>query len=258
MNEYLEFAKTLATQAGEIMIKYFDSDVSQREKADQSIVTVADEEINQMVIDKVEIKYPNHSVFGEEISNIKGSTMVWSCDPIDGTFLFSKGIPCSVFSLALVEDGIPIVGVVYDPFLKNLYTACKAGGSFLNGNPIRVSDKHLDYKAALDMEDWPNSKIDLTSKMKRAEAEKGLDFYSIGSVVYVSCLVARGMFEAVLFAGTNKKSVDISAVMIIVEEAGGKVTDVNGNEQKYDGDINGAVISNGVVHDELIEYINTA
>lgn len=256
MEEYLDFAKSLALQAGEIMIKYFDNDVSQREKADQSIVTIADEEINQMVIDKVETKYPDHSVFGEENSNIKESKMIWSCDPIDGTFLFSKSIPCSVFSLALVEDGEPIIGVVYDFFLKKLYTASKGGGSYLNDKPIRVSDKPLDYRAALDVEDWPNSEFNLGPKLELAEKEKKLDFYAIGSVAYTCCLVARGSFEAVIFAGKKGKSVDIAAVKVIVEEAGGKVTDIEGNEQRYDGDINGAVVSNGIVHDELVRYLS--
>lgn len=255
MDEYLTFAKQIALQAGDIMLRNFRNGVDQREKIDKTIATRADEEINELVIKGVASKYPDHAVFGEEASSKHTSKDLWVCDPIDGTFLFSKGIPCSVFSLAYVEDGDPKVGVIYDPFLKRLYSAIKGGGAYLNDDQIHVSSKKLDYRAALDVEDWPNSELNFDPMIKLGEKELGLDFYAIGSVAYTCSLVACGSFEAVVFAGKEAKSVDIAAAKIIVDEAGGKVTDAFGNEQRYDGDINGGVISNGVVHNDVISLI---
>jgi len=152
--QYLEFAKKIAPKAGEIMLKYFalsePGQIEQREKPDLSIVTVADEEINQLVIDEVEQTFPNHSVYGEEASSEKNSANVWVCDPINGTLVYSKHIPVSVFSLAFVRDGQPLVGVVYDPFQKRLYEAVSGQGAYLNGKRIHVSQKDLTHKATLD------------------------------------------------------------------------------------------------------------
>ncbi len=255
LEDYLIFAKQLASEAGEIMRQYFRSDdIEQREKDDKTIVTIADEKINNIVIERIAKSYPRHAVFGEEASLIQESEYTWVCDPIDGTFLFAKGIPMAVFSLALVKNGEPLVGVVYDPFLDIFYTAIKGQGAFMNDKQIHVSTKLLDYRAALNLEDWPSAELQFHQMKMLAQKEKSLDFYRIGSIVHVSCLVAQGAFEAAIFAGTAKKC-DIAAVKVIVEEAGGKVTDVNGHQQRYDGDINGAIVSNGIVHEQLVDLI---
>src|SRR5689334_11581485 len=116
LEEYLEFAKSVAEDAGKVMLKYFKAGVSQRYKADKTIVTVADEEINQLVIDRIGQKYPEHSVLGEEASNDKTHQYAWICDPIDGTNPYARGLPVSTFSLALTKDGRSIIGVILDPF----------------------------------------------------------------------------------------------------------------------------------------------
>ena len=99
-------------------------------KTDGTIVTEADMRINKMIIDAVKTNYPDYSVLGEEESYMPDQSLgVWVCDPIDGTLPYSLGVPTCVFSLALLDgSGMPILAVVYDPFLKKMYWATKNGG----------------------------------------------------------------------------------------------------------------------------------
>ncbi len=257
MKEYLEFAKSIAFEAGKIMLKHFKVGVGFTEKQDLTIVTLADQEINQLLIDEVNKSYPEHTVLGEEKNNIKTSNKAWVCDPIDGTVPYSKGLPISVFSLAYVEDGVPLLGVVYDPFMQRLYYATKDGGAFVNEKKLKVSQGKLDRKGTIDIEWWPEAEYDVDSAFHQLSVSTGAYVLHLGSVIQAACLVASGQFEACAFAGTIGKNVDIAAIKVIVEEAGGKVTDLFGQEQRYDQDIKGAIISNGLVHPELSKLLST-
>jgi len=252
--EYLEFAIEIAKKAGEIMIKYFTEDNGANYKYDQTIVTKADTEINEYLINKVKEKYPTHSVDGEE-KQFGKSNYVWICDPVDGTAMYARHIPTAVFSLALAIDGEPIVGVVYDIFTNSLYNAIKGEGAYKNGKLIKVNNIELNDKRSVAQYDmWPASEYNIFDAIKKL-GEKTY-FVSIGSIIRASMCVANGDFTVAIFPGTKHKNCDIAAVKVIVEEAGGKVTDLFGKEQRYDKDINGAIISNGVVHQEVIDTIN--
>ncbi|PID98824.1 hypothetical protein CSA80_03890 [Candidatus Saccharibacteria bacterium] len=251
--EYLEFATSLALEAGEIMHKYFGADSGPRFKHDNSVVTIADEEINDLVIRRVKQTYPDHDINGEEASNQNGSKYVWVCDPIDGTAKFAAQVPVSVFSLALVIDGKPEVGVIYAPFNDHMYTAVIGQGAFMNGRPIKVNSKKLSDRAELNVDWWASNDHDVIKVVREIVYSEGSYATSIGSTTHASALVARGEFVASVFPGTKGKNVDIAAAKVIVEEAGGKVTDLFGNEQRYDQDIRGSICSNGVVHDEIVK-----
>lgn len=255
MKTYLENGIEIAHKAGAIMRSYFDTDVTTRLKDDNTPVTAADEEINAMVIERLEQVYPDMAIIGEEGGNGKKSSLVWVCDPLDGTFPFTYGLPISVFSLALVENGKPIVGVIYDPFTDRMYIAEKGKGAKLNGQPIRVSNKKLGPKASIMMEWWGKCAYDVDTAMHKLSVETGTYVLHMGSTVQSGCMVIRGVSEANVFPGTHGKFVDAAAMKIIVEEAGGRATDLMGNDQRYDQDINGIVVSNGVVHDEVLSYI---
>lgn len=249
--KYLEFAKDIAKEAGKIMLKYFNIDNGASYKLDKSIVTLADKEINTYLIKKVKDEFPNHSVDGEEETFGK-SNYVWVCDPVDGTAMYARHIPIAVFSLALVVDGIPIVGVVYDVFTDSLYTATKGNGAFKNNSKIIVNDIPLnDMKSVSHFDMWPNSSYNIYDVIK--ELGKETYFVGLGSIIRACMCVASGEFNLAIFPGTTHKNCDIAAAKIIVEEAGGKVTDLFGNEQRYDTSINGAIISNGRVHNQVVE-----
>lgn len=256
MEEYLEFAKKIAAEAGKIMLKYFNEDNGANYKFDQTIVTKADTEINHYLVDQVKEKYPNHSVDGEE-EQFGKSKYVWVCDPVDGTAMYARHIPVAVFSLALVIDSVPNVGVVYDPFTDSLYTAIKGKGAYKNGIKIEVNDIALDDMRSVSHFDiWPEAPYKIIEPIK--ELGKKTYFVGIGSVIRACMCVANGDFNVAIFPGTKHKNCDIAAAKVIVEEAGGRVTDLFGSEQRYDQDINGAVISNGLVHDEVVNVLKMA
>ncbi|MBR6745734.1 MAG: inositol monophosphatase [Clostridia bacterium] len=251
--EYLEFAKEIAFRAGEIMMKYYKGDNGADYKYDQTIVTLADREINDYLIERVKAVYPTHSVDGEE-AGFGESNHVWVCDPVDGTAMYARHIPTSVFSLALMIDGISEVGVVYDVQGDQMYTAIRGEGAFVNGEPISVSDITLDDKRSLGNFDmWPAAEYNLFDVFK--ELGKRTYAVGLGSVIRASMCVAKGDFNFVLFPGTVHKNCDIAAAKVIVEEAGGRVTNLFGEDERYDREINGAVISNGTVHGELLSIV---
>ena len=254
LEEYLEFAKDIAKHAGEVMIKYFKQNNGASYKGDKTIVTLADTEINSYLIKMVKEKYPFHSVDGEE-EQFGKSDYVWVCDPVDGTAMYARHIPVAVFSLALVIKGKSVLGVVYDPFTDSLYTAIKGQGAYKNGEKITVNDYELnDMETVCHYDLWVGADYNISKVLQ----ELGNKTYIIGlgSIIRACMCVASGDFTLAIFPGTNHKNCDIAAVKIIVEEAGGKVTDLFGNEQRYDESINGAVISNGKIHNEVIEIVN--
>ena len=248
--EYLDFAKDIAKHAGEVMLKYFNQNNGASYKGDKTIVTLADTEINSYLIKMVKEKYPSHSVDGEE-EQFGKSDYVWVCDPVDGTAMYARHIPVAVFSLALVVDGEPMVGLVYDPFTDNLYTAIKGNGAFKNNKKIEVNDILFDdMRSVSNFDMWSNADYNLYDFIK--EIGKRTYFVSIGSVIRACMCVASGEFNFAIFPGTKHKNCDIAAAKVIVEEAGGKVTNIFGENQRYDQSIKGAIISNGMVHDEVI------
>lgn len=253
----LEIAKKLAREAGEIMLRYFNSSSANASvKSDRTIVTKADTEVNSHVIRLLEAETPTYSVWGEEESSIKDDAeYTWVCDPVDGTMPFAKGLPISSFSLALVDsDGRSVLGVVYDPYNDRMFEAVINGGAFLNGEPIKVSELNTLDGAYIDEELWFNheEQVSFTSP-KNTLNKKGAKVTTQCSAVIMGCFVAKGEYEAMLFG--QGKPEDIAAIAVIITEAGGKVTDLFGNEQRYDINIKGAIVSNGLVHDQILDVL---
>ena len=251
--QYLAFAKEIAYKAGEIMLKYFKEKNGASYKFDQTIVTLADTEINEYLISRVKDTFPTHSVDGEE-DKFGESNYVWVCDPVDGTAMYARHIPVAVFSLALVVDGIPVVGVVYDPFTDSIYTALKDHGAYKNDIKINVNDTNFsDMKSVSHYDMWSKAPYNIYNVID--ELGEKTYFVSIGSIARACMCVASGDFNLAIFPGTTHKNCDIAASKVIVEEAGGKVTDLFGNTQRYDQNINGAIVSNGIVHEEVVSIL---
>lgn len=252
-SDYLDFAKDVAKYAGKIMLKFFSQDNGEKYKMDKTIVTLADTEINSYLVKKVKEKYPNHAVDGEE-EQFGKSNYKWVCDPVDGTAMYARHIPVSVFSLALVVDGESILGVVYDPFTDSMYSAIKGEGAYKNDKKMEVNTIALDdMKSVSNFDMWPEAEYNIFEPIKKL-GEKTY-FIGIGSVIRACMCVANGEFNLAIFPGTKHKNCDIAAAKVIVEEAGGKVTNIFGKEQRYDQSIKGAIISNGLVHDEVVNVI---
>ncbi|MBI2888883.1 MAG: inositol monophosphatase [Candidatus Liptonbacteria bacterium] len=251
--DYKNFALELASEAGKIIKANFSLGMKKEWKADNTPLTETDLKINQLVIDAVKREFPGHSIIAEEGSDFSDkSEYVWVCDPVDGTIPFSHGIPTCVFSLALVRKGESILGVIYDPFLDRMFFAEKGEGATLNGVKISVSRATSLQNALVGLVWWKSDKTNL-SKVDKIISDRGATLIDVKSIVYMDMLVANGEFVATLFPGT--KPYDTAAGKIIIEEAGGKVTDLFGNEQRYDRDIKGHITSNGILHEELVNIV---
>lgn len=194
--EWLDFAKSVALEAGDIMRKYFGKKPDVHLKANNTIVTVADEEINDLVIKRVTERYTDHDIDGEEASQRRGSRYVWVCDPIDGTASFAIGLPVSVFSLALVIDGQPEVGVIYAPFSDHLYWASRGRGAYMNSQPIHASQHSLDDRVEMNIDWWPSAPWDVMQVVHDLAYEKDVYVTTIGSTTHAAALVARDEFVA--------------------------------------------------------------
>lgn len=258
MEQYLEFAKKLAKEAEEIALKYFSFEVENTWKEDNTPLTKADTEINDLVIKRINETYPEHSIYGEEKSEIKeNSKYIWVCDPIDGTMAFSVGLPTFVFSLALVDqsNGLPILGVVNDPVMKSMYWAYKGSGAYRNGKKISVQNstalKNTYFNVAASGRSIGFSNIPLIKTL----SEMKCAVMKFPSFIYGGIQVPNGKYVGAVFF--KEHGHDVAALKIITEEAGGKVTDLNGNERRYDEDGIGCLVSNGILHDELLKIIQT-
>jgi len=258
MEQYLEFAKRLAKEAEEIALKYFSFETESIWKEDNTPLTKADTEINDLVIKGVNEFFPEHSIYGEEKSEIKeNSKYIWVCDPIDGTMAFSCGLPIFVFSIALVEqsNGLPILGLINDPIMKNMYWAYKDGGAYRNSKKIFVSkgatlkNTYLNTGASGRTVGFSNLPL------MKVLSEKKCAVMRYPSFVYGGIQVANGKYIGAVFY--HKYGHDVAALKIITEEAGGKVTDLNGEERRYDQDGLGCIISNGLVHKELLDIVQS-
>lgn len=249
----MEVALGLGKQAAAIMRKNFTSQMKKEWKDERSPVTETDLAINALVLRELKVRYPDHGILAEEESAHEEShEYVWVCDPVDGTHNFSHGLPTATFALALVHEGTPVLGVVVDPFEERTYYAEKGRGAFLNGVPIRVSSSPTVKKTLIGL----GKTRDLKNLFPVMDAlyQKGVSMITGLSIHYLSSLVAAGEFSASIFGGSMPH--DMTPAKIIIEEAGGRVTDMYGEVPKrYDRPMAGQLCSNGLVHEEILAVL---
>ncbi len=250
---YLQFAQDLAHKAGNIMRRHLRIGIAAQTKDDGSPVTIADTEIDTVVVEAVKSAFPDHAILSEEgdISPTPAE-YIWVCDPLDGTQPYTFGIPVSMFSLALVKDGAPILGVMHDPYEKRMYYAIKGEGAYLNGKKITVNDQSTLANNHVALPGSTEKLLDSGGLLHEA-IQSQIKTFTFVCVTAEASLVANGQILANVYG--HDSPWDIAAIKIIVEEAGGKVTSLLGDEQRYDQPIKGAVVSNGLVHDELVSIV---
>ena len=226
MNSDLSIAKTAAIEAGGIILNYYKADYEIKDKGYHNPVTTADNAADTRLKEILMVARPNYGWLSEEtVDSPERLTkdLVWIVDPLDGTKEFIEGVPHFVVSVALVENGNPIVGVLYNPITAETFTAAKGEGAELNGEEIQCTT-----------EDNVGNMVILNS---RSETRRGLwapydgtfgELRAIGSVAYKLGLTAAG--QADIFASLRPKNEwDICAGNCIINEAGGKLIDLNGN-----------------------------
>ncbi len=247
---HLDTALDLAEQAGTLMLRNFAIQMRAEWKDERSPVTETDFAINNLVLEQIKARYPGHSILAEEGSSHDPShEYVWICDPVDGTHNFSHGLPTATFALALLRAGQPILGLVHDPFEERTFYAEKGKGAFLNGLPIRVSPAVSLTKTLVGL--GKTRTLKNLFPVMDVLYQKGASMVSGLSIHYVSALVSCGEFSASVFGGVSAH--DMTPAKIIVEEAGGRVTDLYGAiPGRFDEPMRGQVCSNGLVHDEVL------
>ena len=246
----LLFAKDLAYKAGEIMLEYFNEEQHKQIKDDGTPVTIADITINQLVIEEISSKYPNDGIVGEEKSKSSyGLGRLWVCDPIDGTAAFTYGIPTAMFSLALVIDGVPKVGVVYEPVTNKLFWAVSGSGSYCNNEKISVNNHSIRSGEIALAPEFVADKY-INEPFMKGLLKYGKTLAIFPGAVCRSSLVASGRLAG--FVHPAIKPYDIAASHVIIEEAGGKVSNLHGHKLDYSDKFMGAIISNGFIHDDLL------
>jgi myo-inositol-1(or 4)-monophosphatase len=252
LEKELNFAKDIAYQAGDIMRKYYrDSDIA-KNKPDGSAVTVADISINQLLIDESKKAFPGFGVLGEEQSYESERDNLWICDPIDGTVSYINHVPTSMFSLAYVSDGEPVVGVCYNPWTDDLYYAHKNGGAYRNNEKISVA-KH---PCSVDKKKLVIGNCQITDEFNGWKKPANIPGYvcPVNGIVFKLCLVAEGSINGQIFEPNHPH--DVAGAVCIAKEAGAVVTDLDGNlNQRYDTRTNGCVMSDGLCHDALLRFI---
>lgn len=249
----LAFAKELAKKAGDMTLKNFGLSTVATWKADNTPLTETDTAINQMVIDRVRETYPGDGVLGEEDSFEPSRQRLWVVDPVDGTQPFTLGAPLSTFLLSLVVDGQPVLGIIYDMYLDRMFWAVQGGGAFLNDTQIHVSDADTLAQNYVILSSRMGDEHKTTGRLFDDIEETKRKSFNFRSFAYGSAYVAAGRSVGAVIGVPN--AWDVAASKIIIEEAGGKVTDLDGNDRRYDGPGNGMLATNGRVHEQLLELI---
>jgi myo-inositol-1(or 4)-monophosphatase len=246
-----------AVQAGAAQLKFFfngNFKISNKEGIN-NLVTEADHAAEKAIIEVIQHDYPDHFILSEETGEIKtGSEYKWIIDPIDGTVNFSNGIPLCCVSIGLEKDGQMIMGAVYNPLMNELFFAQKGFGASLNDCKLSVSKKTRVIQSCLvtgfpyTYLDAPNGPIQVFERLVR----KGVPVRRLGSAAIDLCWVAAGRFDG--FYEHKLQAWDSAAGYLIVEEAGGKVTDFEGNDfSPYQPHV---LATNGLIHEELRSIVN--
>ena len=242
--------------AADVLRHYFNGvfEINSKEGINNP-VTEADLAAEKVIIETIKASFPDHFILSEEAGEIKmDSEYKWIIDPIDGTFNFANGIPICCVSIGLEKAGQMIMGAVYNPFMNEFFFAQRGSGATLNDKRIQVNQQPDLNKASLVTGfpyiplTMPNSPVDVFAAL----IQRGIQVRRLGSGAIDLCWVAAGRFDA--FYQHKLEPWDGAAGYLIVEEAGGKVTDYSGDPYSpYQPRI---IASNGKVHEALLKCVN--
>jgi myo-inositol-1(or 4)-monophosphatase len=256
--ELLDFARIISAEAGAILLKGFRSGktiISYKSRTD--IVTDADRASEDFLVSRIEERYPAHAIIAEEGSRKDADGgFLWYVDPLDGTNNFAHGLPffCVSIGVYSLSEKAVIAGVVYNPFLDEMFTAVRGGGSNLNGERIRVSvlgdigvcvvATGFPYDKAVNPD---NNLKEFNRILPEIQGTRRMGSAAI-DLSYVACGRLDGYWESKL------KPWDMAAGSLIVEEAGGRVSRYDGG--RFDPEFPEIVASNGTIHDRLVSLLS--
>ncbi len=255
LEKYLEIAKEGALESRAILLKYFGALKKIEEKPRAGLVSEADKESEKSLRRIMANGTPNFDFLGEEegLKKLGDSRAIWICDPLDGTTNYVHGLPIFCISIGLVIDGEIQLGLIDAPVLNQTFWAIRGQGAFMNGQPISVSKNKTIEESLLATGfsyDGVNYQEQLHAFSKMLGRARGVR--RLGAAAYDLCLVANGSFDG--FWEKYLNPWDMVAGSVIVEEAGGRVTDFSG--QRYDSTKLEIIASSGQMHDEILENIS--
>jgi myo-inositol-1(or 4)-monophosphatase len=254
LEQYLETAIDLCRAAGDVLNYYADRDKLIEFKGQANLVTIADKKSEELIIGGILGRYPTHSILAEESGASKsGIAIKWIIDPLDGTTNFAHGYPFYCVSIAVEEEGEIVCGAVYDPIREEMFSAARGAGAYRNGESLRVSDVSqlsqallitgfpYNFRERLDTVIHQFEKFLVSSQAVRRGGSAALDL----------CYVAAGRLDG--FWELYLQPWDTAAGRIVLEEAGGRVTDFKG--ETFSIYMKEILASNGRVHDEMLAVL---
>lgn len=249
----------IVRQAGQVLLERQRAGFSVEHKGLTDLVTDVDREVEAFLTKELQAAFPKHGILGEEqgFSGDEKAEYLWLIDPIDGTTNFAHGFPYFCISVALTKKGKVILGAIYHPPTKTMYSAKLKEGAFKNGTKIEVSNQSTVRQSLLVMGfpyEIANGALDALDQLdlhaRAIRASQGV--LTLGSAALDLCQVAEGHMEAFWEKGIN--AYDIAAGSLIVTEAGGQLSSITGGEfDLYGREI---LATNGRIHEELVQLLD--
>ena len=258
-NQLAQTAAEAAEEAGRELLRLFNQGgISVRRKFDYpgSIVTNADEKAERIILSRLKRSGVRSTVVSEEAGEVRlgSNEVVWAVDPLDGTMNYAKRIPYFAVSIGCIFKGKPVAGAIYNPVLDEMFTASSGRGALLNGKRIHVS-RAKSLKGASVIFEWWNHEplipdpLDLEKRLYRFTRS----VRSPGSVAMNLCTVASGRFDGLITVFERSPIYEIAAGCLIVEEAGGRVTNSGGGN--WDAFRGSVVAANETIHGRILSMI---
>lgn len=254
LEQELEVAQEAAKAAGKVVMSYYEGDYHVKDKTPNNPVTTADFKADALLKKQLKESFPGYGWLSEEskddLSRLE-KEFVWVVDPIDGTKEFITGVPEFVISIGLAQNGQPVLGVLLNPVKGELYAATRGNGAFLNGRKLQVSNTTELSQASLlvSRTETRNGHVDKFTDYIKA-------FKPTGSVAYKLCLAAAGV-GGVFVSVYSKNEWDICAGDMVVQEAGGTMSDIYGNPVTYNNRAtkikDGIIAGNSSIANQMFE-----
>ena len=255
-SERTRLAEELARRAGERVLEIQKGDMGAKAKGINDVVTIADFESEKIITEAIYDRFCDDGMIAEEGSRKDAkSGYVWVADPVDGTVNYSRGMPLYAVSVGYMKDGVPEGGAVYIPKLDEMFVCERGKGAWMNGERIRVSER--DLKSAIAVIDYHNRTSEhreWLDKVHKNLTENIVIVNKFSSAVIELCFAACGRVEISCIFGLWLW--DYMPSGLLLEEAGGRFTQMNGSEVDY-SQIEGQCVmgTNGVVHEEVLGLV---
>ena len=252
---FLATAVEAVLRAGDIQMASFGASIEVSKKGAIDLVTEVDFAVERMFRAMIAERFPDHTVLAEELGSAgqREGRFCWIFDPLDGTTNYAHGLPVFASSLALEIEGVVTVGAIYDPTRKELFTASLGGGAYLNGVPMRVSSTPTLLDALL-VTGFPYTVHQASEELVSLFAaflSEAQAVRRLGSAALDLCYVAAGRMDG--FWEQHLKPWDMAAGALMLTEAGGRITAVDGS--RFDLRKGQLMASNGVIHDALLDVV---